>query len=79
MQGRGPLVEQLRHMVRESDSRGVNMCQLAKLASIDRAQLTRLMQGTVAPGLATADKIARAAGYEFRAVKVRRQRKGKRQ
>ena len=59
-------------MVREADSRGVTMCQLAKLAGIDRAQLTRLMQGTVAPGLATADKIARGAGYEFRAVKVRR-------
>ena len=37
---------------------------------IDREWLTRLMQGTIAPGLATADKIARAAGYEFRAVKV---------
>ena len=57
--------------------RGGNRCRFPMLLDVDREWLTRLVQGTVAPGLATAD--AGAARYEFRAVKVRRQRKGKRQ
>ncbi len=71
-------MEQLRDMVQDAERRGILRAHLAQAAGIDPAQLTRLMQGTVAPGLATADKIARAAGYEFRAVKVRRKGKGKR-
>ena len=75
MKTHGPIVQQLRRIVRDAESRGITQYRLALLAGIDKAQFTRLMHGTVDPRVQTADKIAHAAGYEFRAVKVRKPRK----
>ena len=58
MKTHGPIVQQLRRIVRDAESRGITQYRLALLAGIDKAQFTRLMHGTVDPRVQTTDKIA---------------------
>ena len=48
---RDHIVEQLKRVVRNAERRGITQYRLAQLAGINRAQLIRLMRGTVAPRL----------------------------
>ena len=60
-----PILDQLRAAIREAERRGVTQYRLAAEAGIDRAQILRLMNGEVDPRLATAEKMAAAAGYRL--------------
>jgi predicted transcriptional regulator len=57
-----PLVERLRDAIRQAERRGITQYRIAADAGIHQSQLARLMGGTVAPKLDTAEKIARAVG-----------------
>lgn len=60
-----PLVEQLKQAIRRAESRGVSRYQIAKLSGVAQGQLSRLMHGTVAPRLDSAERIANAIGCKI--------------
>ena len=66
------IIEQLRTTIRRAEKRGISQYRLAEIAGVHRGQITRLMHGTVAPRLDTAEKIARAAGCEVVVRSIRR-------
>ncbi|MAE61020.1 MAG: transcriptional regulator [Planctomycetaceae bacterium] len=59
------IVEQLRRAIRDAEKRGLSQYAIAKAAGVHRAQLMRLMTGTVAPRLDTAQRMADAVGYDL--------------
>ena len=59
------IVEQLRQAIHDAEKRGLSQYAIAKAAGVHRAQLMRLMTGTVAPRLDTAHRIADAVGYDL--------------
>ena len=66
-----PIIEQLRAAVRKAEAKGTSRYRLAKDAAIHQSQLTRLLGGTVAPKLDTAEKIARALGYRLALIPLK--------
>jgi transcriptional regulator with XRE-family HTH domain len=63
-----PIAEQLRKLIAQAERRGITRYQLAKLSGVTEAQLSRLVHGEVDPRLATAERIAKALGYQIRFV-----------
>ena len=57
--------DQLKAAIRHAESEGWSQYEIAKKAGIDRGQLTRLFSGTVHPRLDTAERIAKALGYQI--------------
>lgn len=57
-----PIADQLRQAIRKANRAGVTRYQIAQLSGVSEAQLSRLMAGTVAPRIDTAEAIARAIG-----------------
>ena len=62
------ITDQLRRLVRDAAKHGVSYNRLSKGAGIDRSQITRLLNQTVSPRLDTAERIAKAAGYDIALV-----------
>ncbi len=60
-----PIVEQLRSAINKAEAVGDSKYAIAQRGQIERAQLTRLMQGSVAPRLDTAERIAAALGLQI--------------
>ena len=57
------IIEQLRAAIQKAEKGGDTMYRIAQRAGIERAQLTRLMKGTVAPRIDTTERIAEAIGF----------------
>ena len=58
-------VEQLRRAIRQAERRGVTRGAIAKLAKMQRSQLTRIATGETEPLLGNAERIANAIGYRL--------------
>ncbi len=59
------LVERLKDEIRKAEKRGLTRYRIAQESGISEAQLSRLMAGTVAPRLDTAEKIAHVLGRKI--------------
>ena len=64
-----PLLDRIRDCVRAARRRGLSPYALAKKADVNRSQISRLMHGTNALLVPTAEAIARAAGYDILLVR----------
>ena len=59
------LVERLKDEIRKAEKLGLTRYQIAQESGISEAQLSRLMAGTVAPRLDTAEKIVSVLGSKI--------------
>jgi transcriptional regulator with XRE-family HTH domain len=59
------VVERFKDEIRRAERRGITRYRIAKECGISDAQLSRLMHGTVAPRLDTAERIAGAIGLSI--------------
>jgi transcriptional regulator with XRE-family HTH domain len=64
-----PLLDRIRDCVRAAGRRGLSPYALAKKADVNRSQISRLMHGTNALLVPTAEAIVRAAGYDILIVR----------
>ena len=60
-----PIVKRLKDEIRKAGRRGISCYRIAGESGVSRAQMSRLMAGTVAPRLDTAERIAHAIGLEI--------------
>lgn len=60
-----PVAEELRQMLHREISAGASMSAIAERAGITTGQVSRLAAAKRAPTLASAERVARALGYEL--------------
>jgi transcriptional regulator with XRE-family HTH domain len=65
MAGGNSLVGQLRAAIRAAEKRGVSRYRIARLSGVSEGQLSRLMHGSVAPRLDSAERIVHALGRKI--------------